>query len=147
MLKFMGTPPLCPQLVACPHCHATGRIGVHSHTERRYKCHACSATFAETKGTPLYDLKYPQWVVALVLTLLAHGCPVQAVVAAFGITERTLADRLSKAGTHAEHIQATVVCNGQVSLGQVQVDELRVKTQRGAIWMATAMCVCSRLFL
>jgi transposase-like protein len=120
---------------------------VHSHTERRYKCHACSATFAETKGTPLYDLKYPQWVVALVLTLLAHGCPVQAVVAAFGITERTLADRLSKAGTHAEHIQATVVCNGQVSLGQVQVDELRVKTQRGAIWMATAMCVCSRLFL
>jgi transposase-like protein len=145
MLKFMETPPLCPQLVACPHCHATGRIGVHSHTERRHECHACGVTFAKTKGTPPYDLKYPHWGVVLVLTLLAHGCPVPAVVAAFGITERTIADCLTKAGSHAEHIQATVVCNGQVSL--TQVDELRVKTQRGAVWMATAMCVFSRLFL
>lgn len=147
MLKFMETPPLCPELVACPYCHATGRIGVHSHTERRYKCHACGATFAETKGTPLYDLKYPLWVVVLVLTLLAHGCPVQAAVVAFGIAERTIADWLAKAGQHGEHIQAAVVCNGQVQLGQVQADELKVKTQHGSVWMATAMCVFSRLFL
>lgn len=139
----METPPLCPELVACPYCHATGRIGVHSPTERRYKCHACGATFAETKGTPLYDLKYPQWVVVLVLTLLAHGCPVQAAVVAFGIAERTIADWLAKAGQHGEHIQAAVVCNGQVQLGQVQADELKVKTQHGSVWMATAMCVCS----
>lgn len=147
MLKFMETPPLCPELVACPYCHATGRIGVHSHVERRYKCHACGATFAETKGTPLYDLKYPLWVVVLVLTLLAHGCPVQAAVVAFGIAERTIADWLAKAGKQGEHIQSAVVCHGQVELGQVQADELKVKTQHGSVWMATAMCVFSRLFL
>src|SRR5206468_10057708 len=34
-----------------------------------------------------------------------------------------------------------------VDLGQVQADELYVKTQAGPVWMATAMCVFSRLFV
>jgi hypothetical protein len=116
-------------------------------TERRYKCHACGATFSETQGTPLYDLKYPHWVVVLILTLLAHGCPVPAVVAAFGTDERTVTAWLAHAGQHGERLQAQVVCNGQVEVGQVQADELYVKTQQGRVWMATAMSVFSRLFL
>ena len=147
MLKFMEQPSLNPELVTCPHCGEADRIGVHSHKERRYICHSCKKTFSETKGTPLYRLKYPVWVVVLVLTLLAHGCPVQAIVAAFFIDERTVADWLSKAGKWGKRIQEQVVCNGQVTLGQVQADELYVKVQDGRVWMATAMTVFSRLFL
>ena len=147
ILRFMERWDLNPELMTCPHCCETERIGIHSHQERRYICHACQKTFAETKGTPLYRLKYPIWVVILVLTLLAHGCPQQAIVVAFSIDERTLADWLSKAGKLGERIQDQVVCNGQVELGQVQADELYVKMQGGRVWMATAMSVFSRLFL
>ena len=146
-LTFMEQSPLHPELVACPHCQATGRIGVHNQAERRYICHACKRTFTETKGTPLQDLKYPVWVVALVLTLLAHGCPIAAIVAAFLLDERTVLAWQSKAGTHAEQVQAAVVCNGGLALGQVQADAMCVNTQQGQVWMATAMSVFARLFL
>ncbi len=142
-------PPLRPELAVCPNpaCTASGRVGVHSRQERRYKCHACGATFAATVGTPFYGLKYPAWVVVLVLALLAGGCPIPAIVFAFGLDERTVADWQQKAGQHAKQVQEQVVCQGQVELGQVQGDELYVKTQRGTVWMATAMCVFSRLFV
>ena len=146
-LKFMERPPLNPALMTCPYCGEKERIGVHSYGERRCKCHACGGTFAETKGTPLYKLRYPIWVAILVLSLLAYGCPVQAIVAALFIDERTITDWLSKAGKHGERIQEQVVCHGQVELGQVQADELYVKMQGGRVWMATAMSVFSRLFL
>jgi transposase-like protein len=141
--------PLRPELVVCPNpaCGASARIGVHSHQERRYKCHACGGTFAETVGTPFYGLKHPTWLVVLVLTLLAYGCPIPAIVAALTLDERTVADWHQKAGQHAKHVQEHLVCQGQGDLGQVQGDELYVKTQRGTVWMATAMCVFSRLFV
>jgi len=142
-------PPLRPELVVCPACGegTNGRIGVHSHKERRYKCHGCGKTFSDTYGTPLYGLKHPTWLVVAVLTLLAFGCPVQAIVAAFGLDERTVSDWRQKAGQHAQCVQAEVVCNGQVDLGQVQGDEFYVKTQCGAVWIATGMSVFSRLFI
>ena len=142
-------PPLRPEWVVCPNpaCGASGRIGVHSHTARRYKCHTCDKTFAETVGTPFYGLKHPTWLVVLVLTLLAYGCPIPAIVAAFVLDERTVAEWHQKAGQHAKTIQEQLVCAGQVDLGQVQGDELYVKTQHGTVWMATAMSVFSRLWL
>jgi len=138
-----------PELVVCPNpaCGASERIGIHSRQERRYRCHTCHATFSETKGTLLYGLHHPAWLVIVVLTLLGFGCPVPAIVAAFGLDERTIADWQQKAGTHARTVQEEVVCAGHVELGQVQADELYVKTQHGPVWMATAMCVFSRLFL
>jgi transposase-like protein len=148
MLKYT-LPPLRPEWVVCPKpaCGASGRIGIHSYEERRYKCHACGGTFAETVGTPFYGLKHPAWLVVLVLTLLAGGCPIPAIVFACGLDERTVTDWQQKAGQHAKQVQDKVVCQGQVDLGQVQGDELYVKTQRGTVWMATAMCVFSRLFV
>lgn len=138
-----------PEFVVCPNpiCGASDRIGVHSHPERRYICHACKRTFAETTGTLLYGLKHPVGLVVTVLTLLAHGCPLQAIVAAFELDERTVADWHSKAGQQARRVQEAVVCQGQVDVGQVQADELYVKTQRGRVWMATAISVFSRLFI
>jgi transposase-like protein len=146
-LQFMEQRPLNPMLVTCPSCQQSQNIGIHSHQERRYKCHDCGRTFAETKGTMFYGLQYPMWVVLLVVTLLAHGCPVAAIVVAFHLDERTVLLWLHKAGLHAKTLQEQIVCAGHVELGQVQLDELCVTTQLGKVWVATAMSVFSRLFL
>ncbi len=42
-------------------------------------------TFSETQGSALYRVHKPKWLVLAVVTLLAYGCPVQAIVAAFGL--------------------------------------------------------------
>lgn len=142
-------PPMRPEQVVCPNsaCGASTRIGVHSHKERRYICHACKRTFADTNGTLLYRLKQPLDLVVLVLTLLAYGCPTTALVAAFGLDARTIASWQCKAGQHAKQLQEHLVCQGSLELGQVQADELYTKTQAGPVWIATAMTVFSRLWL
>jgi hypothetical protein len=58
-----------------------GNISVYSQKERRFICRQCGKTFAERTGTPFYRLRTPSETVTLVVTLLAHGCPVQAIVA------------------------------------------------------------------
>jgi transposase-like protein len=142
-------PPMRPELQVCRNsaCGASGRIGVHSQKHRRYICHACKRTFAATTGTLLYRLKRPLDLVVLVLTLLAYGCPLPALVAAFGLDERTIAEWQRKAGQHAKTVQEQLVCQGELELGQVQADELYTKTQAGSVWVATAMSVFSRLWL
>jgi transposase-like protein len=142
-------PPMRPELVVCPKsdCGASDRIGVHSHKERRYICHRCHRTFAETSGTMLYGRKHPSWLVLLVLTLLAYGCPLPAIVATFELDERTVADWQFRAGQHARHLHQQIIGQGQVDVGQVQADELYTKTQAGPLWIATAMSVFSRLWL
>ncbi|MEZ4726469.1 MAG: hypothetical protein R3E79_04985 [Caldilineaceae bacterium] len=39
------------------------------------------------------------------LTLMAYGCPLPAIVAAFELDERTVADWQEKAGIHAKGVQ------------------------------------------
>ncbi len=82
----------CPNL-DCPDKgqQRRGNIGIHSQKERRYWCKTCHATFAATRGTALYRLHHPVELMVLVVTLLCHGCPPQAIVAAFGLDERTVA--------------------------------------------------------
>ena len=146
-LKFITEPELEPSLVQCPYCGGCERLGIHNRQERLYICHACRKTFSETKGTVFENLHYPSWVVVLVLKLLAYGCPPQAIVQALSVDERTVMDWQAKAGQKGKQVQAEIVCNGQVELGQTQADELCVNTQDGQAWMATAMVVFSRLWL
>jgi len=143
----MTEPALNPTLIGCPHCGEREKIWIHSQTERRFKCVACQRTFSERHGTPLFGLGYPSWVVILVLSLLAGGCPVPAIVFAFGLDERTVASWQQLAGDHAQRVQEEKVCCGNLVAHQVQSDEIWVKTQCGAVWMATAMAVFSRLFI
>src|SRR5689334_9416343 len=89
--------PLNPSEVCCPNeaCVNRGHVGrgnitIHSQKERRYQCRTCQATFAATKGTPFYRLHLEAVVMRIVLILLAHGCPPQAIVAAFALDERTV---------------------------------------------------------
>jgi transposase-like protein len=124
-----------------------GNIQVHSRAERRYKCITCGRTFAETRGTPYYRKRTAHDVITLVLTLLTHGCPLQAIVAAFGFDERTVAAWQQQAGQHGRQVHAHVVQQGHVDLQHVQADELWVKMVGRRVWMAMAMAVPSRLWL
>jgi len=135
--------PACPDKGQC----AQGNIGIHSQKERRYGCTTCGKTFAATRGTALYRLHHSVELMVVVVTLVCHGCPTQAIVAACGRDERTVAAWLHRAGSHAARVHTAVVETGQVDLGQVQVDEICVKVRRGRIWQALALAVPSRLWL
>jgi transposase-like protein len=142
-----------PTLTFCPNrnCPARGQtgqgnIGIHAQKEQRFICHECQKTFSATKGTVFYRLRTSAETVVLVVTLLAHGCPVQAIVAAFGFDERTVADWWARSGRQGQAVQEYLVEQPR-DLGQVQADELRVKKQGGIVWMALAMMVKTRLWL
>src|SRR3954466_1882655 len=146
--------PMDPQSQFChnPACTARGQLGlgnirVHGRKERRYRCTTCGRTFAATRDTPFYRLKKSADLVTIVITLLCHGCPVQAIVVAFGLDERTVADWRDRAGRHARQFHEHRVLRGQVELGHVQADELYVKAVARRLWMAMAMAVPSRLWL
>ena len=124
-----------------------GNIRIHSRKEQRYCCSTCGRTFAATTGTPFYRLRTATDVVTVVLTLLCHGCPLQAIVAAFGFDERTVAQWQARAGEHCQGVHRHLVEQGQVELGQVQADELWVKLVGKRLWMAMALAVPSRLWL
>jgi transposase-like protein len=133
-------------------CRAYGRTGeghvvIHSRAERRYQCKRCRRTFAETVGTALYRLRTARDEVVVVVTLLAYGCPVQAIVAAFGLDERTVARWQARAGSQCRRVHEHLVQAGRVELGQVQADELRVRIVGGVLWLASAIAVPSRLWL
>jgi hypothetical protein len=81
-----------------------------------------------------------------IVTLLAHGCPVQAIVAAFGLDERTIATWWARSGRQGQAVHEYLVEQPR-DVGQVQADELRVKKQGGIVWMALAMMVKTRLWL
>jgi transposase-like protein/IS1 family transposase len=141
------TTTFCPNR-NCPARGQTGQgnIGIHSQKEQRFICHACHKTFSTTKGTAFYRLRTAAETVSLVVTLLAHGCPVQAIVAAFGFDERTVADWWARSGRQGQAVHESLVEQPR-DLGQVQADELRVKKQGGIVWMALAMMVQTRLWL
>lgn len=107
----------------------------------------CGKTFAATTGTPFYRLHKEAGLFVCVITLLAHGCPPQAIVAAYGLDERTVADWHGKSGQHGETVQHHFLETQPVDLGHVQADELYAKCVGGRNWMALAMAVPSRLWL
>ena len=142
-----------PTTTCCPNrnCPARGHtgqgnIGIHSWKEQRFICHACQKTFSARKGTVFYRLRTSAETVGLIVTWLAHGCPLQAIVAAFGFDERTIADWWARSGRQGQAVQESLVEQPR-DLGQVQADELRVKKQGGIVWMALALMVKTRLWL
>lgn len=143
-----------PQAQFCHNeaCHASGRVGqgniiIHSRKAKRYRCTCCGKTFSERKGTALAGIKKSAELFVLVITLLSYGCPVQAIVVAFGQDERTVRNWLLKAGWHSEAVHEHLVGGSQLDLEQVQADEIKGKCQAGSLWMAMAMMVPTRLWL
>lgn len=105
-------------------------------------------TFVATKGTLFYRLQTDPKIVVMVLTLLAYGCPPQAIVHAFELDPRTVANWQKKAGEHCKALHQRLVVQQPRDLRQVQADEIRAKLQRRLVlWMAMAIQVPTRLWL
>jgi transposase-like protein len=138
----------------CPNesCCARGQIGagnlsIHGRKRPRYKCHSCGKTFNERKGTMLEGLRTDEEKVGIVVMLLAYGCPLQAIVHAFGLDERTVAAWQRRAGTHCKRVHIDVVQQGKVKSQHIQADEIRAKGRKIIVWIALAMDVTTRLWL
>ncbi len=82
-----------------------------------------------------------------VMILLAYGCPLQAIVHAFGLDERTIADWQKRAGKHCQQVHEAVVQNGKVETHHIQADEIRVKGRKMIAWMGLAIEGSTRLWL
>jgi transposase-like protein len=143
-----------PEEVFCPNmeCPARGQTGkgnirIHSQKDKRYFCEVCQDTFTTTKGTIFYRLRHDPKIVMYVIILLAYGCPIQAIVKAFELDERTVSAWQGRAGKHCQNVHEHLVEKSQQDLEHVQADEIKVKTQKGSYWMALAMAVPTRLWL
>jgi transposase-like protein/IS1 family transposase len=138
----------CPNLA----CSARGQIGegnirIHDRQRQRYRCKICKQTFSARKGTMLEGLRKPMELIVVVVTLLAYGCPIQAIVHAYGLDERTVADWRDRAGKQCQKVHQAVVEQGQLDLIHVQADEIRVKGRKMVVWMGLAMMISTRLWL
>ena len=138
----------CPNL-DCPARGQTGKGNIHTHSwkDQRCICDVCKQTFATTTGTIFYRLRSDPQLVMWVIVLLAYGCPIQAIVKAFGLDERTVRDWHRRAGQHCQQVHEYLVESRQQDLEQVQADEIKVKTQKGTFWMALAIWVPTRLWM
>ena len=85
--------------------YSSWHAATHSQKEQRFICPECHKTFSARKGTGFYRLRTSAETVAIVVTLLAHGCPLQAIVAACGFDERTVADWWARSGRQGQAMQ------------------------------------------
>lgn len=92
-------------------------------------------------------LRKPRELIVIVVTLLAYGCPIQAIVKAYGLDERTVASWRDRAGAHCEQMHQAIVVQGKLHLMHVQADEIRAKGRGVIVWMAMALMVSTRLWL
>lgn len=138
----------CPNLA----CSARGQRGqgnirIHCRKRQRYRCRTCGQTFSARRGTLFEGLRSPTDLIVIVVTLLAFGCPVQAIVQAYGLDERTVASWRDRAGHQCQRVHQAIVAQAGLALLHVQADEIRVKARSMVVWMGLAMMVSTRLWL
>jgi transposase-like protein/IS1 family transposase len=138
----------------CPNkmCSARGQIGagnirIHSYRPQRYRCRTCKKTFSARRGTMMEGLRTPTELVVIVVILLSYGCPIQAIVHAYGLDERTVADWQKRAGKHCQQVHQALVEQGKVDTHHVQADEIRAKGRKIVAWMGMAIDATSRLWM
>src|SRR5229473_4792562 len=148
------TEPMDASKQVCPNAacsargqKAQGNLIIHDHKRQRYRCKVCKRTFSARRGTMFEGLRKPVDLIVIVVTLLTYGCPVQAIVHAFGLDERTVAAWRDRAGTHCQQVHQAIVEQGKLDLIHVQADEIRVKGCKMIAWMGLAMMVSTRLWL
>src|SRR5260370_20721691 len=124
-----------------------GNIPIHDHQRQRYRCKNCKQTFSARRGTMFEGLRKPMELIVIVVPLLSYGCPVQAIVHAFGLDERTVASWRDRAGAQCEQVHQALIETGKLDLVHVQADEIRVKGRQTIAWMGLAMMFSTRLWL
>jgi len=138
----------CPNLA----CSARGQRGqgnitIHGRKRPRYRCRTCGQTFSARRGTLFAGLRTPTELIVIVVTLLAYGCPLQAIVRAYGLDERTVANWRDRAGAHCQQVHQALIEQGELDLVHVQADEIRVKGRSMIAWMGLTLMVSTRLWL
>lgn len=121
-------------------------IHIHSRKEKRYRCPVCGKTFSDRRGTAYYRIKKDEALFTIVVTLLAYGCPPQALVAAYGLDPRTVRRWYCKAGDPSRGVHERSVWQRRWDLVHVPADEIKVRVQGGVVWMCFAMMVSTRLW-
>src|SRR5205823_6271338 len=140
--------PFCPNMACSSRGQQDqGNIVIHDSKRQRYRCKVCKRTFSARRGTMFEGLRKPVDLIVIVVTLLSYGCPVQAIVHAFGLDERTVASWRDRAGEHCQKLHQAIVEQGQLDLMHVQADEIRVKGHKMIAWMGLAMMVSTRLWI
>lgn len=153
--KDMSTPQkldACEQFCPNKECTSRGQIGQgnivgHGSKRPRYKCKTCEKTFSARVGTAFEGIRYSEDDYVKVITLLAFGTPIQAIVRAFGIDERTVAKWRDRAGMHCEAIHKEKIERGLLDLIHVQADEMWLKMRGAVLWVALAIMAPTRLFI
>src|SRR2546423_5054953 len=138
----------CPNLTCCARGQrGQGNIAIHDRKRQRYRCKRCKQTFSARRGTMFEGLRTSTDLVVTVVTLLAFGCPVQAIVQAYKLDERTVASWRDRAGLQCQRVHQAIVEAGRLDLVHVQADEIRVKARSMVAWMGLSMMVSTRLWL
>src|SRR5581483_8120745 len=153
-MKKQQQEPMNPSDQFCPNpaCLARGKmgagnIGVHDRQRQRYRCQCCGQTFSARRGTMLEGLRKPPELIVIVVALLAYGCPIQAIVHAYGLDERTVASWRDRAGKQCQKVHQAIIEQGKLDLVHVQADEIRVRGRSLIAWMGLAMMVSTRLWV
>lgn len=92
-------------------------------------------------------LRTEEKTITTIITLLAYGCPIQAIVHAYELDERTVANWQKRAGAHSQRVHEAIVEQGNIKSQHIQADEIRAKGRKMIIWIALAMDISSRLWL
>ena len=136
----------------CPNstCLARDKVGediirIHDRTRQRYRCQRCKCTFSARCGTMMEGLRKPTELIVIVITLLAYGCPVQAIVHAYDLDERTVVWWRDRAGSHCQQVHHAMIEQGTLDLVHVQADEILVKGRSLIAWMGLLLMVSTRL--
>lgn len=142
----------CNQFCPNVECWSRGQSGQgniisHGSKRPRYKCKTCGRTFSARAGTALEGIRKSEEDFIKVTTLLAYGTPTQAIVHAFQLDERTVADWRERAGIHCEAVHKEKIEQGILDLIHVQADEIWVKMKGTVLWVALAIMVSTRLWI
>jgi transposase-like protein len=133
-------------------CPARGQVGAktivrYGQKRERYQCKVCQKTFSARQGTMFEELRKPVELIVIVVTRLSYGCPLQAIVHAYDLDERTVARGPKQAGNHCQKVHEERVMQKHLDLQHVQADEIRVKACRKIPWIAMALQIKTRLWL
>jgi IS1 family transposase len=93
-------------------------------------------------------LRKPKALIVIVVTLVAYGCPIQAIVHAFGLDSLHGGKLARSSGEALEGGSIRLWCNRSTWIWcKGLADEIRVKGCKMVAWMGLAMMVSTRLWL